>query len=1415
VPATFTIQTFVDAGLGSGSLRDAIIQSNTTYQNQTNIINLSSGYYGLNQTGRFDDTAATGDLDITGTQTMIIQGAGVGITVISAGQIDRVFQVIGSGVTVTFKDLTITGGLLVANPDDQIYNPTDRFDDQYSKLYGGGILSTNANVTLDHVAVSSNVTRAGMFAEGGGIYASGGSLVIQNSTISNNIATYTTQLRPLPQAFNGARGADAPNDPLGTSTPPDGYPGGFGLDGEFARPPVDASGGGIYANNTTVQISNSTISSNSVVGGNGTQGGNGGTGGNGAVNNLSNAGHGYGGTGGFGGRGSRGGSATGAAIQVAGGSLFLSNVRVTNNLARGGTGGAGGAGGAGGDEYDGPGGQGGDGGKGGTAGAAITVTASASIQIVGATSISSNSASAGAGGVGGSGGKTGLPTGGFSFAFGGTGGVGGAGGNVSGVGLSIDSGTLTMSGASVLSNTAVAGAGGTGGGGGLGQSAQAGSKNTGQFGGNGNAGGSGGSVMGTGVNITGGTASILAVDIESNTGTAGNAGTGGAGGAGGAGTTVAGFFGTVGTGGGSGGDGGGGGVGGGASGGGLAATNALLTMRNSTVANNTLAAGAPGNGGSGGSGGNGGYGLFADGNGGDGGDGGSAGNAGTLRGGGVYFNTSAGSTVANTTVGLNTISTPTVTAKGGKAGAGGSGHSTGTVGSAGSDWTGSAANLGGGAYATGTLVVASTTIAKNSTGLAGGGTGVKFINTIIASNAGTDVNPSQGSFTSVGHNLIGTTTGTTGFGATGDKIGSDPLLTTLALRGGPTPVFGFLTTSNPIIDAGVDPSSILGSSLTTDQRGFPRQLGSAPDIGAVEYANNYVSASYSVPSTVTAGTDIQATATVLLGDGIFKYDASGGVNLPGSQVTLTPGTLPSGWTWASTGTGYTLHASTPASGIYTIPITIHVDSAIAYGTAIPLVFTDGINGNPQPARTTPTVTVVYPVPTLTSISPVSVNEGPAATLTVTGTGFGVGSVLQWNGTPLGTLYNNSTTLTAFLPATLAESGSMNLKVVNPSPGGGTSNTLSYSVNNVAPTGLVPDRYLVYPGSGVVNVTAGFATSFDPSIADRAAGLHYSYATTLAGLASTYAGAGTTKTYPVAVAGVGTTTYYARVFDKDGGFTDYTAKVYALASNTAPTLGGANDLPTINEDQTANTGVLVSDLIAGHFADSDAVFGKGIAVTGLTGTNGVWQYSTDGGSAWIDFPHGFPLGVPPSDAAATLLGAAPSDRVRFLPNREDGTTATIAFRAWDQTDGRNTGTVGVDVSASGGLTAYSSQTATATQIVTEVNDPPIASPLNYTMAVSGTLRIPKAEILAACQPGPTAEGGQTLSVVSVRVDTGGGSSGVATVSGSDIVYRPVTGVSGFQTLYYTIEDNGTTNVPGRRITLSKAWQIALVETGSAC
>src|SRR6185369_733654 len=71
-------------------------------------------------------------------------------------------------------------------------------------------------------------------------------------------------------------------------------------------------------------------------------------------------------------------------------------------------------------------------------------------------------------------------------------------------------------------------------------------------------------------------------------------------------------------------------------------------------------------------------------------------------------------------------------------------------------------------------------------------------------------------------------------------------------------------------------------------------------------------------------------------------------------------------------------------------------------------------------------------------------------------------------------------------------------------------------------------------------------------------------------------------------------------------------------NNAPDLAGANDLTSINEDDTTNSGTLVADLISGQTTDDDDSPLTGIAVFAVDNTNGSWQYSTDGGSNWSNF-----------------------------------------------------------------------------------------------------------------------------------------------------------------------------------------------------
>jgi len=72
-------------------------------------------------------------------------------------------------------------------------------------------------------------------------------------------------------------------------------------------------------------------------------------------------------------------------------------------------------------------------------------------------------------------------------------------------------------------------------------------------------------------------------------------------------------------------------------------------------------------------------------------------------------------------------------------------------------------------------------------------------------------------------------------------------------------------------------------------------------------------------------------------------------------------------------------------------------------------------------------------------------------LTVNGTGFVLGSVVQWNGTPLTTTFMNSSQLTALVPSTdLTIAGTASVSVVTPGPGGGRSDAAFFSIRGPFP-----------------------------------------------------------------------------------------------------------------------------------------------------------------------------------------------------------------------------------------------------------------------------------------------------------------------------------------------------------------------------
>lgn len=89
-----------------------------------------------------------------------------------------------------------------------------------------------------------------------------------------------------------------------------------------------------------------------------------------------------------------------------------------------------------------------------------------------------------------------------------------------------------------------------------------------------------------------------------------------------------------------------------------------------------------------------------------------------------------------------------------------------------------------------------------------------------------------------------------------------------------------------------------------------------------------------------------------------------------------------------------------------------------------------------------------PVPAISSASPASATAHAGnAWVTLTGSNFVVGSVVTWNGSARTTEFVSSSQLRVAIPAAdLASVQTASIRVVNPTPGGGTSGILSFSVN---------------------------------------------------------------------------------------------------------------------------------------------------------------------------------------------------------------------------------------------------------------------------------------------------------------------------------------------------------------------------------
>ncbi|EMI15277.1 Cadherin domain protein [Rhodopirellula maiorica SM1] len=158
-------------------------------------------------------------------------------------------------------------------------------------------------------------------------------------------------------------------------------------------------------------------------------------------------------------------------------------------------------------------------------------------------------------------------------------------------------------------------------------------------------------------------------------------------------------------------------------------------------------------------------------------------------------------------------------------------------------------------------------------------------------------------------------------------------------------------------------------------------------------------------------------------------------------------------------------------------------------------------------------------------------------------------------------------------------------------------------------------------------------------------------------------------------------------------------VDVTAVNDAPVLDNSEtfSMSDITEDQTNNSGDTVASIIASlsgdRITDVDNAASEGIAIRGISGGNGTWQYSLDG-STWTNVG---------SVGTSTSLLLRSTDYLRYVPDAMNSDVSSVTFVAWDQT----IGTEGTKVStaATGGTTAFSDNVGTAQVTVTAVNDAP--------------------------------------------------------------------------------------------------------------
>jgi hypothetical protein len=144
------------------------------------------------------------------------------------------------------------------------------------------------------------------------------------------------------------------------------------------------------------------------------------------------------------------------------------------------------------------------------------------------------------------------------------------------------------------------------------------------------------------------------------------------------------------------------------------------------------------------------------------------------------------------------------------------------------------------------------------------------------------------------------------------------------------------------------------------------------------------------------------------------------------------------------------------------------------------------------------------------------------------------------------------------------------------------------------------------------------------------------------------------------------------------------------------------LTTIQEDNSSSSGDTVLSLLSllgAAYTPANETDVKGIAIYNMTSTNGVWQYTINNGTSWINIPV-------LTESQHFVIKGISTNKIRFVPSVNYNGTETIQFRGWDTKTGTDASIQ--TVSATGGVTSYSSNTASMQITIQGANDAPTMS-----------------------------------------------------------------------------------------------------------